>query len=76
MAVKHPSVRKRVVYAEDVNYRGTVYARVEITVGVTDRRLTRDEHSNLVEEIASNAMQTLASARHINQPLSKVKITR
>ena len=67
-------IRKRSLYA--TNYDRTVYARIDITVGVRERRLTRDEQSELTEALASGAMPLLAGARYLHTPLSKVKVTR
>jgi hypothetical protein len=71
---KFPRTRKRSVYAQ--NYDGLVYARVDITVGVRENRLSRDEQSEALESLASHAMQNLSCTRFINAPLSKVKVTR
>lgn len=69
-----PRTRKRVLFAQ--NDDRAVYARIEVTVGVRENRLTRDEQATLVEALASKAMVNLAEARHLYVPLSRVKVSR
>lgn len=66
------SLRKRNIIADD----GLIDVRIEIKVGVRERRLTRDEHDALVESVASQVMTIVPSLRHLDVPLSRVKVTR
>lgn len=66
------SIRHRSVAADD----GLIDVRVEVRVGVRERRLTRDEHDALTESLTSQVMALLPGLRHLNVPLSKVKVTR
>ena len=53
-----------------------IVVAIDITVGVRERRLTRDEHNALIEDAASQIMQIVPGLRYIDVPLSKVKVTR
>lgn len=66
------SLRKRTIVADD----GLIDVRIEIKVGVRERRLTRDEHDDLIENAASKVMALLPDLRYLHTPLSKVKVTR
>lgn len=66
------SLRKRTVVADD----GLINLRIEIRVGVRERRLTRDEHDGLVESATSQVMALVPGLRYLDVPLSKVKVTR
>jgi hypothetical protein len=66
------STRKRRIHADD----GGVVVAIDITVGVRERRLTRDEHSKLTEIVASHVMQIIPGLPYIDVPLSKLKVTR
>lgn len=66
------SKRHRAVTADD----GLIDVRVEISVGIRDRRLTRDEHDALTEALTSQVMALVPGLRYLNVPLSKVKVTR
>ena len=66
------STRKRRIVADD----GMIVVAIDITVGVRERRLTRDEHNALIENAPSQIMQIAPGLRYIDVPLSKVKVTR
>jgi hypothetical protein len=62
----------RTVAADD----GLIDVRVEVHVGVRERRLTRDEHDALVESLTSQVMALVPGLPYLRVPLSKVKVTR
>jgi hypothetical protein len=66
------STRKRRIVADD----GMIVVAIDITVGVREHRLTRDEHNALTESAASQVMQIVPGLRFLDVPLSKVKVTR
>ena len=66
------STRKRRIVADD----GMIVVAIDITVGVRERLLTRDDHNALIENAASQIMQIVPGLRYIDVPLSKVKVTR
>lgn len=64
------SARKRRIVADD----GECVVVIDITVGVRDRSLTRDEHTEFTESVVSEIMRLVPGL--VNVPLSKVKVTR
>lgn len=47
---------------------------VRISIAINHDSLTREELARATDELASSAMLTLASARYVNAPLSKIKV--
>lgn len=66
------ALRKRNIVADD----GLIDVQIQVKVGVRDRRLTRDEHDDLIEAITSSIMPLLPNQRYVRVPLSKVRVTR
>lgn len=47
---------------------------VRVNVTMDGQGLTREEHKEATELLASDIMRVLSSARFINAPLSKIKV--
>ncbi len=62
--------RVKTVLAND----GRTKARVTIELDSEYGGLTRDEQAELLENIASGTMQTLAGARYFNVSLSEIRV--
>lgn len=65
------TLRKRTVIAKDCE---EVWATVQINVWVRDRRLTRDEHDQVLHEITSGVMALMPGVTYLRVPLSKLKV--